>query len=112
MNSGGDAYTGLAANASATELGRNVSGTGFLDYATDQYDQYKVSVSDGEEVQITFTPPSGATGIDLYVYQPDTSGGEVASNITTTHTETVTVSGNGLCISRLMLIVGTRERIV
>ena len=65
---GGDAYNSYSASDSAMLLVTPISGTGDIYYSTDQYDLYKVAVLTGDEVTISFTPPTGATGIDIAIY--------------------------------------------
>jgi hypothetical protein len=95
MGTGGDAYNSYGASSSATTLSLPASGTGYIYYSSDQYDQYKVAVSAGEEITIEFTPPSGARGIDIPFYDYDGSTIKTVYNILSTHTEKVTASGNG-----------------
>ncbi|MHA1397950.1 MAG: hypothetical protein ACTSSF_09620, partial [Candidatus Heimdallarchaeaceae archaeon] len=91
---GGDAYNAYSASDSATLISTPISGTGNIYYSSDQYDQYKVAVNSGDDVTIEFTAPSGATGIDLPVYDTDKSRILIRYNIQT-FSETVTASGNG-----------------
>ncbi|MHA1827993.1 MAG: Ig-like domain-containing protein [Candidatus Heimdallarchaeaceae archaeon] len=91
---GGDAYNAYSASDSATLISTPISGTGNIYYSSDQYDQYKVAVNSGDDVTIEFTAPSGATGIDLPVYDTDKSRILIRYNIHT-FSETVTASGNG-----------------
>lgn len=46
-------------------------------------------------VTIVVTPPAGATGIDLPVYNTDKSVVHTLANIDTVMTSTVTAAGNG-----------------
>ncbi|UJG44426.1 MAG: caspase family protein [Candidatus Heimdallarchaeum endolithica] len=91
---GGDAYNAYSASNYATLISTPISGYGDIYYSSDQYDQYKVAVSSGDKVTIEFTAPSGATGIDLPVYDTDKSRILIRYNIQT-FSETVTASGNG-----------------
>jgi hypothetical protein len=91
---GGDAYDSYGASDSATTLSTPASGTGTLTYSSDQYDQYKVAVSSGDEVTIDFTAPSGSTGLDVPIYDTDKSQILIRYNVGTI-SETVTASGNG-----------------
>ena len=70
------------------------SGTGYID-STDTGDYYKVSVSSGQTIRATMTPPSGSD-FDLKLY--DTNQSQVASSTlggssTDTVTGTATTSG-------------------
>jgi len=67
MGSGMDAGDGLS---SATEIQAS-SGTGYLG-STDTYDYYKVSVSSGQTVSVSLTPPSGSD-FDIALYDTDQS---------------------------------------
>jgi hypothetical protein len=91
---GGDAYNAYTASDNAMLLSTPISGTGNIYYSSDQYDQYKVAVSAGDDVTIGFTEPNGATGIDIYIYDTDKSLIVLRSNVNTLD-ETVTASGNG-----------------
>jgi hypothetical protein len=91
---GGDAYDSYGASDSATTLSTPASGTGTLTYSSDQYDQYKVAVSSGDEVTVDFTAPSGSTGLDVPIYDTDKSQILIRYNVGTI-SETVTASGNG-----------------
>ncbi|MHA1401542.1 MAG: Ig-like domain-containing protein [Candidatus Heimdallarchaeaceae archaeon] len=91
---GGDAYNAYSASDYATLISTPISGYGDIYYSTDQYDQYKVAVSAGDKVTIDFTAPSGATGIDLPVYDTDKVRILIRYNVQT-FSETVTASGDG-----------------
>ncbi|MFX0091503.1 MAG: Ig-like domain-containing protein [Candidatus Hodarchaeota archaeon] len=91
---GVDAYNSYRASDSATLLATPASGQGHIYYRGDDWDQYKVSVSTGDEVTIEFTEPAGATGIDIYCYDTDKS--RIFLKYNQEHMiETVTASGNG-----------------
>jgi hypothetical protein len=51
---GFDAYNAYTANDNAALLSTPISGYGETYYSSDQYDQYKVAVSNGDEVTIHF----------------------------------------------------------
>jgi hypothetical protein len=91
---GVDAYNSYRASDSATLLNTPASGQGHIYYRGDDYDQYKVAVSAGEEVNIEFTEPVGATAIDIYCYDTDKSRIFLKSDVGYMY-ETVTASGNG-----------------
>ena len=67
MGTGGDAGN---TNETATLISAG-SGTGYLD-STDTNDLYLVSLSSGQTISVSMTPPSGSD-FDLYLYAPDTS---------------------------------------
>jgi hypothetical protein len=92
MGLGIDAYDAYGATDSATTLSTPASGTGEIAYSGDQYDQYKVAVSSGDEVTITYSGPG--TGLDVPIYQV-TKSAIVTKYNTNGFTETVTASGNG-----------------
>jgi hypothetical protein len=94
MGCGGDAYDSYGVSASATMLTPPASGTGLIDISDDQYDLYGVAVDANDEVTISFTAPSGATGIDVPVYDTTGSAFETISN-TAGFTKTYTASGSG-----------------
>ncbi|MHA1910340.1 MAG: caspase family protein [Candidatus Kariarchaeaceae archaeon] len=94
MDTGVDAYDAYGASDSATILSTPISGTGTIDLSSDQYDQFKVAVSSGDDVTIGFTAPSGATGLDILISNYDKSQIVLKSNVGT-FTEVVTASGNG-----------------
>jgi hypothetical protein len=94
MGTGGDAYNSYGASDSATILATPASGTGTLTHSADQYDQFKVAVNNGDEVTVDFTAPSGATGLDVVIYDTDKSAFFTRSNVGTI-SETVTAGGNG-----------------
>jgi hypothetical protein len=72
MSTGTDAGNSLSA-ATAIQAG---SGTGYID-STDTNDYYKVSVSSGQTVSVSMTPPSGSD-FDLKLY--DINQSQVASS--------------------------------
>jgi hypothetical protein len=91
MGTGTDAGNSLSA-ATTIQAG---SGTGYID-STDTNDYYKVSVSSGQTVSVSMTPPSGSD-FDLKLYDPNQS--QVASSSlggsqTDTVTYTATFSGD------------------
>jgi hypothetical protein len=94
MGTGVDAYDSYGASDSATLLSTPASGTGTIDLSSDQYDQFKVAVSANDEVTISFTAPSGATGLDVPVYDTTKTAFWTKSNVGS-FTDTVTASGNG-----------------
>jgi hypothetical protein len=94
MNTGGDAYNSYGASDSATTLSTPISGTGEVTHSADQYDQFKVAVSSGDQASFDFTAPSGATALDVVIYDTDKSAFFTRSNINSI-SETVTASGNG-----------------
>ena len=63
-----DAFDGYSWNEQATLLAAPTNGVGLIDMASDQYDQYRVAVVAGQTVSISFTPPSGASAIDMPIY--------------------------------------------
>ena len=68
MGTGGDAGNSLSV---ATQIAANTSGTGYLD-STDTADYYKVSVTSGQTVSVSMTPPSGSD-FDLKLYDANQS---------------------------------------
>jgi len=92
---GGDAYNSYSASDNAMLLATPASGTGTIYYSSDQYDQYKIAVLTGEKVTITFTPPTGATSIDIAIYDYNKALITTVYNIRTTWSGTYTASGNG-----------------
>jgi hypothetical protein len=78
---GGDAYNAYTATTNAMTLTPPISGTGTLTYSSDQYDQYKVAVTNGDEVTIDFTAPRSPTYIDIYVYNPSRTRIDYQSNV-------------------------------
>jgi hypothetical protein len=94
MGTGVDGYDSYSYHASATMLSTPISGTGTIDLSSDQYDLFGVAVSSGDEVTITFSAPSGATGLDVPIYDVTGSAFMTKSNVGT-FTETVTASGAG-----------------
>jgi len=72
MGTGGDAGNTLSA-ATAIEAG---SGTGYID-STDTADYYKISVTSGQTISVSMTPPSGSD-FDLKLY--DTSQSQLDSS--------------------------------
>jgi hypothetical protein len=83
MGTGTDAGNSLGA-ATTIQAG---SGTGYLD-STDTDDYYKVSVSSGQTISVSMTPPSGSD-FDLKLYDPNQS--QVASSsLGGSQTDTVT----------------------
>ena len=73
MNTGTDAGNTLSA---ATAIATNTSGTGYID-STDTTDYYKISVTSGQTVSVSMTPPSGSD-FDLKLY--DANQSQVASS--------------------------------
>jgi hypothetical protein len=95
---GFDAYNSYGASDSATTLNAPKSGTGNIYYSSDQYDQYKVPVSAGEQVRIQISRASGGSfsGLDVPVYNTNKAAFFTRSNIGYGgFDETVTASGNG-----------------
>jgi hypothetical protein len=96
---GTDARNTYGATDYATTLYAPASGIGNIYYSTDQYDQYKVPVTAGEQVRIQISRASGAgsfSGLDVPVYNTNKAAFFTRSNIGYGgFDETVTASGNG-----------------
>ena len=91
---GYDAYNAYTATTNAALLNAPASGYGNLYYSSDQYDQYRVAVSTGDEVTFHFVRSASTSYIDLYFYNNAKTRVYLANDVKD-FTYTVTATGNG-----------------